>query len=104
MRGGCEKDSTSLQVFIEALTNLVVVILDAYVSTSDCTCCLSNKTILEQVDLCLNANGWCSLWFTGASLHACNHSSHHLVTLEGDIAIFDAILAPMCSGNFLVTC
>jgi hypothetical protein len=27
-----------------------------------------------------------------------------MVALEGDIAIFNAILAPMCDGNFLATC
>ena len=45
-----------------------------------------------------------SLWCTRASIHACNHSGHHLVSLEGGTALFDAILAPMCSGNCLVTC
>ena len=56
--------------------------------------------------ICLfnNTNGWCLFWFTWACIYACNHNGHHLVTFESDIDIFDAILAPMCGGNFLVTC
>ena len=51
-----------------------------------------------------NANGWCSLWFPGAFIHACNHSGCHLVTLQGDVATFNVILAPKYGGNSLVTC
>lgn len=90
--------------FIEALTKHVVVFLDAYASTCDCTRYLSNKSILEPVDFFNNVSGGLSMWFTWASIHACNRNGCHLVTLEGGTTIFNAILAPMCDGNSLVTC
>lgn len=49
-KGGQDKNSTPLQVFIEELTKHVVVVLHAYASTSDCTYCLSIVSILERVD------------------------------------------------------
>lgn len=50
------------------------------------------------------ANGWFSLWFLGASIHACKLSGQHLVALEGDPDIFEAIIAPLCEANPLMTC
>lgn len=40
----------------------------------------------------------------GAFVDACKHSGWHLVTIEGDSFIYNAILAPLCDGNILVTC
>lgn len=42
--------------------------------------------------------------FSRAFIQACKHSRCHLVAIEGDFAIFDAKLAPLCKYNPFVTC
>lgn len=78
--------------------------LDAYASTSDCNCVLLIISILEHVFGTLLINGWCSLWFPGASSHACKHSGGNIFAKEGDFVKFEAIMAPLCDVNSLVTC
>lgn len=48
-RGSKENDSTSFQVFIEILTKHVVMVLDAYASTRDCTSGISIIPIWEHI-------------------------------------------------------
>lgn len=58
--------------------------------------------------MCLNlvqfANGWFSLWFLVASIHAGKLSGRHLVALEGDPNKFEAIIASLCEANPLMMC
>lgn len=35
---------------------------------------------------------------------ACNHSGQYFIVIEGDFAIFDALLTSLCNANHLVTC
>ena len=41
---------------------------------------------------------------TKCSIHACKQSSCHIVALEGDTTILDAILSPLCAETPLLTC
>ena len=104
-RGARKKDSKSIELLIEALTKLRVVVLDAYASTGTTTMAL-HSWIFDC--MCLNlvqfANGWFSLWFLGASIHACKLSGRHLVALEGDANIFEAIIASLCEANPPMMC
>lgn len=45
-----------------------------------------------------------SIFCQGVFIHACQRSNCHLVALEGDTAIIDAILSPLCTKTPLLTC
>ena len=81
-RGGREKDSKSLQVFVQALSKPRDVVIDAYASTY----AYGLQCQPFKVDCSLSIS--MSILSLGASIHACKQSGCHIVALEGDSAIF----------------
>lgn len=107
VRGGREKDSKFIGVFIKVLIKPRAIVLDTYASTCDCNLFLLMESFWDHI-FCfvfgsLPING-VHYDFQRFFFHACKCTNRHLVIIKGDLPILDAILAPLYNVTPLVTC
>lgn len=90
-RGSREKDPSFIQCFIECLTDERDIVCDWSPSTG---CMSSQSVVIFKIVFLKFQYLICVGQIVGASVVACQRSNRHLIALEPDEEIFEALLKP----------